>query len=51
MLEMRREIEVWSRAADSLSSYSRDESHVRALLLSKVVHLQNKLKAKVKMGG
>jgi len=51
ILELRREIDVWSRAADSLSTYSKDEKQVRSLLLSKVVHLQNKLKAKIRMGG
>jgi len=51
VIELRREIEVWTRTADSLSSFSKDEGQVKTLLLSKVVQLKNKLKAKIKMGG
>ncbi|CAG7785049.1 unnamed protein product [Allacma fusca] len=49
--ELRREIEVWLRAADSLSSYSKDEGHVRTLLLAKIRHLKGKLKTRIRMGG
>ncbi|CAL8079099.1 unnamed protein product [Orchesella dallaii] len=49
--ELKREIEVWTRAVGSLSSYSRDESLVKAILESKILHLKSELKMKKKMGG
>lgn len=42
--ELRHEIQVWQRAAASLSSYSKDEDLVRETLLKKVNRLGRQLK-------
>lgn len=44
--DLRREIKVWTRAAHSLSSYSKDVDIVRTTLLKKVKYLRYKLKQK-----
>jgi len=44
--ELKREIDVWTRAVGSLSSYSRDESLVKAISESKMLHLKTELKIK-----
>lgn len=50
-LELKREIDVWSRAVSSLSSYSKDEIDVKTILQTKVLHLKHEYKMKRKMGG
>lgn len=42
--ELKRQIKVWTRAAHSLSSYSKDADIVRTTLLKKVKCLKHKLK-------
>lgn len=42
--ELRREITVWKKAADKLSSFSKDVELVRETLLKKVKILNHKLK-------
>uniref|UniRef100_T1IPD1 Citrate transporter-like domain-containing protein n=1 Tax=Strigamia maritima TaxID=126957 RepID=T1IPD1_STRMM len=44
VVELKQEINVWKRAAKSVSLYSRDESSVRKKLLRKVATLENNLK-------
>lgn len=51
ILELRREIAVWRRAAGSLSSYSRDEDIVRRALEKKVERLSNTLSKREAGGG
>lgn len=48
--ELRREIQVWQRAAASLSSYSKDEDLVRETLLKKVNRLDRELKKRLTSG-
>lgn len=48
--ELRREIQVWQRAAASLSSYSKDEDLVRETLLKKVNRLDRELKKRLVSG-
>lgn len=48
--ELRHEIQVWQRAAASLSSYSKDEDLVRETLNKKVNRLGRQLKKKLTSG-
>lgn len=48
--ELRREITVWKRAADKLSSFSKDVELVRETLLKKVKILNHKLKRSEQSG-
>lgn len=45
--ELRHEIHVWKRAAQSLSAYSKDEEIVRQTLMKKVNRLKRSLKKHV----
>ncbi|CAH1184847.1 unnamed protein product [Phyllotreta striolata] len=42
--DLKREIAVWERTAASMSSYSKDENHVKDSLLKQMVTLRNKLR-------
>ncbi|XP_065353669.1 P protein-like [Cloeon dipterum] len=46
--ELKHEIEVWHRAAASVSSYSKDEDAVREALLSRAQRLESELRIKMK---
>lgn len=48
--ELRHEITVWQRAANALSSYSKDEDLVRKTLVRKVERLTRQLKKKLESG-
>lgn len=48
--ELRREITVWKRAAQSISNYSKDANLVRETLMKKVKILQHQLKKKSAVG-
>lgn len=48
--ELRHEIQVWQRAAASLSSYSKDEDLVRETLVKKVNRLGRQLKKRIASG-
>ncbi|KAJ6636603.1 P protein, partial [Pseudolycoriella hygida] len=48
--ELRHELGVWQRSADSLSSYSKDEILVRETLLKKVQYLEKLLKKRLATG-
>nr|CAD7397340.1 unnamed protein product [Timema poppensis] len=48
--ELRHEITIWQRAAESLSSYSRDEDVVRGSLQKKVKRLLDEMKIKLASG-
>ncbi|XP_054164050.1 P protein-like isoform X1 [Oppia nitens] len=41
--ELKREIDVWKKACNSISGYSRDENSVRGVLKRKVMALENQL--------
>ncbi|XP_036328822.1 P protein isoform X2 [Rhagoletis pomonella] len=49
--ELRHEIHVWKRAAQSLSAYSKDEEIVRQTLMKKVNRLKHSLKKRVSEAG
>lgn len=44
---MKHEIEVWKKAFNNLSGYSRDEDTVRATLRRKITILESLLKKKI----
>lgn len=48
--ELRRKINIWQRAAASLSSYTKDEDIVRETLLKKVNRLSRELKKQIASG-
>lgn len=48
--ELRQELNVWQRAAASLSSYTRDEDLVRETLLKKAAYLERLLKKRLATG-
>ncbi|XP_037028039.1 P protein-like [Bradysia coprophila] len=48
--ELRQELGVWQRAADSISSYSKDEILVKETLLKKVNYLERLLKKRLATG-
>ncbi|XP_054164051.1 P protein-like isoform X2 [Oppia nitens] len=43
LVELKREIDVWKKACNSISGYSRDENSVRGVLKRKVMALENQL--------
>lgn len=47
VVEIQHEIDIWQKACRSLSEYSRDESHVRAILKKKVKNLKNLYRKKL----
>jgi len=50
VIELRHEIAIWSRAANTLSPYSKDEEIVRQTLIKKVNRLSKVLKKKLEKG-
>lgn len=48
--ELRQELGVWQRAADSISSYSKDEILVKETLLKKIAYLERLLKKRLATG-